>query len=291
MAGPLYTACLSLICPVGLTPQDAAAALRVGISGFTELPYADNTGERIVGAAIPDFPSGLSGRARLVELLARGLESIGERLPGQMALHDLPVLLCTRAPDVPGARVAGILDEVAARVGGDFRRDGSTEVPRGPVAPFEALERVRRYLSENRVTACLIAAVDSLLDGRTLSWLDGAKRLKTAEHTDGLVPGEAVCVSLVSARKMTPSAVEVRGLGFAIETATVMNEEPLLGKGMAGAVRDALSEAGVGMHEVDFRLSDVAGLGARQRRQRREGGRRVGCQGSHSKQLKTALRD
>jgi 3-oxoacyl-[acyl-carrier-protein] synthase-1 len=48
-------------------------------------------------------------------------------------------------------------------------------------------------------------------------------------------------------------------LGFATEAATVLNEEPLLGKGMAAAVQDALREARLAMHEVDFRLSDVAG--------------------------------
>jgi 3-oxoacyl-[acyl-carrier-protein] synthase-1 len=53
--------------------------------------------------------------------------------------------------------------------------------------------------------------------------------------------------------------VRVRGLGFAHEEAHVLTEEPLLGLGMAAAARQALAEAGLGMHEVDLRVSDVAG--------------------------------
>jgi 3-oxoacyl-[acyl-carrier-protein] synthase-1 len=64
---------------------------------------------------------------------------------------------------------------------------------------------------------------------------------------------------LVSNQAMTPSSLGIRGLGFAVEEATVLNDEPLLGKGMAAAVEHALSEAALAMHEVDFRLSDVAG--------------------------------
>jgi 3-oxoacyl-[acyl-carrier-protein] synthase-1 len=233
--------------------------MRAGIDGFSDLPYVDNEGEPIVGAIVPGLPHDLRGRARLVELLARAVDGIEARLPPDLKLNRLPLLLCTREPERPGARVNGLVTEVEARLGVDFRRDGSGHIARGPVAAFESITQVRRILAERRADAYLIAAVDTLVDARSLYWLDHAKRLKTSVQTDGVIPGEAACVVFVTKRPMTPSHLAVRGLGFAEETATVLNEEPLLGKGMAAAVKGALAEASVAMHEVDFRLSDVAG--------------------------------
>ncbi|MGH8502233.1 MAG: 3-oxoacyl-ACP synthase [Gammaproteobacteria bacterium] len=259
MAEPLYVTCLSLVCPVGFTPESAAAAMRAGIDAFTELPYADNAGEPIIGAVVPGLPQDLRGRARVIGLLARAFEVIESRLPGGLTSTQLPLILCTREPERPGAKLNSIVGEVEARLGLTFRRDGSMHVARGPVSAFEALTHARRILYEARTEACLIVAGDTLVDARTLLWLDQAKRLKTSEQTDGVIPGEAACVVLVTKRSMTRSQLAVRGLGFGEETATVLNEEPLLGKGMAAAGKAALDEAGLAMHEVAFRLSDVAG--------------------------------
>ncbi|MCK5245145.1 MAG: hypothetical protein KAJ90_07735, partial [Desulfobacterales bacterium] len=41
--------------------------------------------------------------------------------------------------------------------------------------------------------------------------------------------------------------------------ANVLSEEPLLGLGLTDAARSALAEAGIKMHEIDFRISDVTG--------------------------------
>ena len=101
MAAPLYVTCLSLVCPVGLTPESAAAAMRAGISAFGELPYLDNDGEPIMGAVVPGVGLEAYGRARLVELLALALDGLKERLPAPFKLETLPLLLCTREPERP----------------------------------------------------------------------------------------------------------------------------------------------------------------------------------------------
>src|SRR5262249_2910437 len=140
-----------------------------------------------------------------------------------------------------------------------FRRDHSSHLARGSVAAFDALQEARRLLADEGCRACLIAAVDTFVDARTLAWLDETRRLKTTEQTDGVIPGGGACAMLAAPVPVGGWPRVVRGLGFAAETATVLNEEPFLGKGMAAAVRGALGEAGVAIHEVAFRLSDVAG--------------------------------
>jgi 3-oxoacyl-[acyl-carrier-protein] synthase-1 len=58
---------------------------------------------------------------------------------------------------------------------------------------------------------------------------------------------------------MPRGGVALLGEGLGTEPATVMNDEPLRAEGLTAALRTALREARLGMHEVAFRLSDVAG--------------------------------
>lgn len=258
MRTPLHVSCLGLVCPVGLTPASAAAAMRAGISRFTELPYADPTGEPIAGAVVPSLPAELRGRNRVIELLARAFLSALASLPRGLSPAELPIFLCVREPALPDHQLVGVLSEVSARLAVPLRCKDAVYLPDGPVGVLAALAQARSLIREP-AQACLVAAVDSLVDARTLSRLDRNKRLKTSVQSDGIIPGEAAGVALVSKRAMTVTTLVVLGLGFAVETATLLNDEPLLGKGMTAAVRGALEEAGVAMHEVDLRVSDVAG--------------------------------
>jgi 3-oxoacyl-[acyl-carrier-protein] synthase I len=107
----------------------------------------------------------------------------------------------------------------------------------------------------------LVCGVDSYINASSLLWLDQHQRLKTDENSDGVIPGEGAAAVLVTKRPSpnTSMAVNISGLGFAKETATVFNEEPLLGFGLAEATKGALREAGLQLHEADFRISDVTG--------------------------------
>ncbi len=256
---PLHLSAIAMVCPVGLTAPSACAALRAGIDGFTDLPYLDDDGEPIVGAVIPDLAPDLRGRPRLMALGTMVFEALPQRLPAGLDLQDCPLIFCTREPERPGARFNSMLQEIETGLGITFRRDGSCHVDKGQVAAFEAIARVAELLVSGEIKACLIAAVDSLIDARSLNWLDRAQRLKTSTQSDGAIPGEAACLILASLKPMTPTSVTVQGLGFGMEPATVLDDEPLLGEGMAAAVRQALAQAGLEMHEVAFRLSDVAG--------------------------------
>ena len=253
----LCVSCLSLISPIGTTPESAAATMRAGIAAFRDLPFVDNSGEPIVGATVPGLPDDLRGRARLSELLTQAFEAIDESLPRSLTLTNLPLIFCTSESVRPGARADRVIAEMQELF--NFRHDSSYHVAHGAVSTFEALRQADQLLDRGGVHACLIAAVDTLIDARTLNWLDNTGRLKMSERTDGVIGGEAACVSIVSMDAITPCPIVVRGLGFAVETATVLDDKPLLGKGMTAAVKGALDQANLAMHEVDFRLSDVGG--------------------------------
>ncbi len=233
--------------------------MRARISAFADLHYIDGNGEPVVGAAMTGFASSLSGSKRLATLFSHVCQAAMESLPEGLSFGDLPLLLCTREKERPGSKLNGLVAKVEELLGLAFRRQGSSHIASGPVSAFEALALARRHLVEGDVRAVLIGCVDSLIDARSLLWLEETQRLKTSTRSDGLIPGEAACVLLASAEPLTHSCLRVDGLGFAVEAATVLNDEPLMGGGMATAIRMATSEAGVEMHQADFRLSDVAG--------------------------------
>ena len=56
-----------------------------------------------------------------------------------------------------------------------------------------------------------------------------------------------------------PAPTQVVGIGFGREPATILNDEPLLGTGLAAAVREALGSAGFTFQDVDFRIADSTG--------------------------------
>jgi 3-oxoacyl-[acyl-carrier-protein] synthase-1 len=108
----------------------------------------------------------------------------------------------------------------------------------------------------------VVCGVDSYINASSLLWLDQHSRLKTAMNSNGVIPGEAAACVLVERTEAEPKQVCVArlvGLGFAQEKAPILSEDPLLGLGLAEAARNALGEAQLPMHEIDYRLSDVTG--------------------------------
>jgi 3-oxoacyl-[acyl-carrier-protein] synthase I len=195
-----------------------------------------------------------------LELLTSVLDNAVRRLDTLSTGAGLPLLLCMPEPDRPGAGLAhkGLAVELEARIGVVFDRNRSRAFPTGHVACFEALHHARDLLS-NGADACVIAAADCFISARTLRWLDRHKRLLRPGRSDGVVPGEAAAALLITPSAVAQPSCRLLGVGFGSEPATALNDDPLLGTGMARAARGALAEAGLAMEDIELRISDVAG--------------------------------
>ncbi|RWP10900.1 MAG: 3-oxoacyl-ACP synthase [Mesorhizobium sp.] len=250
--------CVSLVSPVGYSAASTCAAMRAGIAAFEELDYRDRIAMPIRGARVDAIAPSKRGRERLRMLARLVLEHIEPDIGAALPWAQMPLILCTREKETPGARLNGMFSELRFPDGSAVNERRTAHIAAGQTGAFAALMQARKMLGEG-APACLVLAIDSLIDARTLAWLDRHMRLKTSETTDGLTPGEAACLAVVSQRPMTPHHIVLRGLGFGAETATAISEEPFRADGLAGALKTALAEARTEMHEVAFRLSDVAG--------------------------------
>jgi 3-oxoacyl-[acyl-carrier-protein] synthase-1 len=251
--------CVSMVSPVGYSAAATCAALRAGVAAFEELDYPDNNGMPLKGARIDAIAPAKRGRERLIALARLAMEHIDADAAVALPWSQMPIILCTRERDVPGTRLNGILSGLRLPDGSMLTQRRTAHIPNGQTSAFVALLQARKMLAEGNDPACLLLALDSLIDARTLAWLDGQMRLKTSAVTDGLIPGEAACLAVVSRVPLRPHFVVVRGLGLGTETATAANEEPFRADGLTAALRAALAEARIEMHDVAFRLSDVAG--------------------------------
>jgi 3-oxoacyl-[acyl-carrier-protein] synthase-1 len=259
----MYLGAAGMVCSVGLSASTGCAAMRAGINKFDELPYWDARGLPVIGAAVPGLSLDLQFGPRLVEMLTMALRDCLSGTAGT-PLQKVPLFvgLAERGRPGGGAWLTDtIIRRVEANLGMKFHPDLSRVISTGHTAGFECLRIAREVLEKSAVPGCLVCAVDSYINASSLYWLDQHWRLKREGHTDGVIPGEAAAAIYVQREVPTKmeARVEVVGLGFALEKAAVLTDEPLLAHGLAEAGQQALKEAGLGFHELDFRISDVTG--------------------------------
>lgn len=258
----MYITATGMVCAVGLNASASCVAMRAGIANFVELPYHDNQGEPIIGATVPDLPINLKRDERLVDLLAMALTDCLKDKPSE-PLDRIPLLVGLAESARPGGGAElvarSIIERVQEKVGVQFHRKFSQVITKGHVSGFESLRVVRDLFKDAGIQVCLVCGVDSYINASSLLWLDQHWRLKTEENSDGVIPGEAAVAAFIEKHPSPKSSVEVTGLGFSHERSHVLCDAPFLGIGLASAAKTALSEAGLSLHQMDFRLSDVTG--------------------------------
>ncbi len=174
-----------------------------------------------------------------------------------------PLLLGVAEAERPG-RLDGLdkrlLQDIEAELGLRFHPD-SNIIARGRVSAAVALLNARTLIYQGGHRHVLVAGVDSFLCGPTLAAFEERERLLTSENSNGFIPGEGAAAVVLAApvASATPQLACI-GLGFGMEKATVEAEGiPLRAEGLTQAVRAALSEAGCGLEQMDYRLTDISG--------------------------------
>lgn len=258
MAHAVAIVATGLVTSVGLTAAHSCAALRAKISNPTPTRFIDSGGEWIMAHQV-ELEQPWRGLTKLAKMAALAIDEAAESLP-RAQWGALPLLLCVAEAERPG-RMAGLDDELFGQVqhelGASFHKD-SAVVAHGRVAVAVALLRARELIAAGHARV-LIAATDSLLSWPTLSHYEREDRLLTGRNSNGFMPGEGAGALLVEGAHGSPGELACTGLGFGREAAPIDSEEPLRADGLSQAIQGALADAGIAMHDIDYRITDLSG--------------------------------
>jgi 3-oxoacyl-[acyl-carrier-protein] synthase-1 len=249
-----------MISGVGLNAPASCAAIRCGIDNIQETRFMASSGEWIMGSSVP-LEKPWRGTKKLSKMLASVLQECISSEP-MFTLEETPVLLCLAENDRPG-RLADleerIILETQEEIGVRFN-EKSALISHGRVGLGAALQQARRLIYRENIPRLIIAGVDSLLVGSTLSAYEEQEQLLTSLNSNGFVPGEAAAAVLVGPELAGDEPqLLCLGVGTGIEKATEQSELPLRADGLVQAVKAALAEAGLALGAMDFRITDVSG--------------------------------
>lgn len=256
---PLVVLGCGMTTAVGLTAPASCAAIRARLDGFRETRFMARGGAWIVGAEVP-LEEPWRGLARLARLVAGPVRECLD-LAVEFAPEEVPLLLGVAEPNRPG-RLAGLdtdlLPLVQDALGERFHPSASRVVPMGRVAGAVGIREAAKLINEQGFRQVIVAGVDSYLVAGTLAAFEEHDRLLTENNSDGFIPGEAGAAVLVALDNGS-AGLRIRSLGLAFEHATTEGEEPLRGDGLTAAYRQALDAAGLGLHQIDYRIADLSG--------------------------------
>lgn len=293
MSGPLHTRPVAVVATgavtsVGLSAASTCAAVRASLDGFQETQFVDQVGQALLGARVDDAAIGLAPDERAdggspdagatdwihggaEKWAAMAVRSAYECAINAGGLAAPSTVLLLVGPDAQRASYSAqtlpaCAEAVQQALGCRFHPQSICYEADSPGLAL-ALQRGCELLALDDVEAVLVVCVDSLLNAADVNQHLGQGRLLTSEHSDGFIPGEAAAALLL--RRLEPAPVDevtapalhlkISGLGLAHEPDHWLSGEPNYGKGLAQALRQALSQAGLQAHEIHHRLSTGTG--------------------------------
>lgn len=252
---------------VGWNLAATTAAIHAGVDNFDESQFLDEQREPLVVAAVPrwrpDDDPPLRGTPWLAQL---GCRALAECLAASPA-PNLTILLVPpdplRVPDLPR-----LVEQLHAAW-----PEAHTQAPHAPprlslsFAPtldgtrpdlLTTLAHARGLLARREATSVVVAGVDSWLNATVVEHGLQQRLLLTTGERGGRIPGEGAAAVLLRVAT-TAGGVQLCGLGRGHEDAVVGGDVPNYGVGLAAAMREALREASLALHDIDLQVSDVAG--------------------------------
>jgi len=250
-----------MVTAVGFNYTASCAAIRAGIKGIRVLNLWDaENGEYLSGAKV-DLPQWWEGIGKLADLAAPAIwECLEAGKPESAA--SIPILLGVARLDRPHRLPhldEEILDEIEWRL--DLpRHPQSAVIAMGNVSGLVALAQAREMIDRQMSRYCVVAGVDSFLQQEVVEAYMDQRRIMTKTNSNGFFPGEAGAAVLVGVTGSGKTGeLRVLGMGFGNEPATIASDAPTRGAGMTDACRYALAEAGMEMHEMSCRNTDLNG--------------------------------
>jgi 3-oxoacyl-[acyl-carrier-protein] synthase-1 len=266
---------VGILNPVGLSGLVALHSVRSGVSRLLLQPFPDRVREWLVGSSMPKWEPHF-GQERLavlaIDTIGAALERADAPLGEPETRQTTAVIFGCPEKERPGYQFpSSDPSSLAAIRNGELESIPVVEVvAAGACSAQASLARAAELLATRTVRRCVVGAVDSQLQLRTIRWHESNFRLKCSYVTDGLMPGEASCFLVVESEE----AARARGakvmarllaVNVGLESATILSDQPNTAAGLTGVVRATLAEAGVRPADVGMVWSDLNGESYRAR--------------------------
>jgi len=250
-----------MVTALGYNAPSTLAALRAGISAVQATRWVDRPhGAPLRGARVA-LPHWWEGTGKLADLVAPAILECLQAQPG-LAPARVPILLgvshagrAGRPADLDATLLQAVHERLGRAVHPASRLHAGDQM-----GCMQALLEASRLLDDGSADGVVVAGVDSFLDEPMLRAYEQRRRLLTRDNFNGFLPGEAGCAVLL-ARGAPPDAqaLQITGWGTAHETATIEDTQPLRGRGLTAAIRQALAGAGVDLSDIAWRITDASG--------------------------------
>jgi 3-oxoacyl-[acyl-carrier-protein] synthase-1 len=252
MSEDVYIVGLGANTAVGRSAWATAAAVRAGISGFTQHPYMiDTAGEPMRAAIAPWIDIGLQGVDRFEALLFPAIEealSVLGRLPSDAA----------RWAGLPADLGPQLVARLSARYKDFF--GSAAAFSAGHAAGLLGVQAACTKLRQGALDACVVAGVESWIEPETLEWLEESDQLHGAgpfNNAWGFIPGEAGAALLLMRESVVKSLnlqalACVLAVGSAHEPKRIKAQTVCIGEGLTAAFRDTLAALPAGALVTDI---------------------------------------
>ncbi|TRC93297.1 hypothetical protein FJV76_11850 [Mesorhizobium sp. WSM4303] len=264
MKRPLYIAGAGAVTAAGLNAPQTIAAIRAGLSAFEEKILAEPFGAVQIVARIPThYQLRHSDGEWLINMAAR---AIGEALrTGTVAAEATAILLSPpesfrNHPAYRDIAPPDFLTAVIKAVGQSFHST-SRLIDGGAAASISMLDSAVDVIEKHGVQQVLLGGVDSLVNDTDFGRLGQARRLKSQDNAQGLVPGEAAAFVRLTYEPEGKASVHaaIQGIGIAQEKDSVLSDRYSQGRALLGALRDAVAGSGPSEPDIDFVVSNSNG--------------------------------
>lgn len=259
---PIHVVGLGASTAVGRDALSSAAAVRAGISGFTQHPYMiDTAGEPMRAAIAPWLDIGVAGVERFEALLFPAIDQALAHVT-ELRAPALRIALSMGLPSPRPGLPEDLQPALMKSLREKYRHVFSTVAtfPNGHAAGLLALASAMRKLAKAEVDACVVAGVDSYIEPETLEWLEKNDQLHSAGSLNnawGFIPGEGAG-ALLSMRPETAERLRLEPLarvlevGTAFEPKRIKTETVCIGEGLTQAFQGALAAL-----PRDLKISDI----------------------------------
>lgn len=245
---------LGMVTPVGHSALQSCASLRADVPMMQELDYftVENDefeDEPLIGCPVTGITEGHLGLGRWTKLGSSAVQDLvaqAKLTREHLGSTGLYIALPPLARTGVDARIVSLLGSRLAQWTGIASFASRTRTyPQGHAASIAACRDAMADLNAGSVALAIVGGIDSLVEPDTLEFLLKHKRLKTTDHPDGFIPGEAAafflleCAGHAATRGALPVA-SLASLGLAEEPDTVWGDQPSSASGLSEAIQVAL---------------------------------------------------